>query len=119
MVGTVMSRTEENAVHCPCWETVGSREAGPELGGSVLSLKGVLRVTPEASLCFVLSGSALLLLLQTDGRETRRSTLLPGLFMATQGVHASPEVTASGHTAGCLSFLTEALQGGLALCTRK
>lgn len=44
--------------------------------------------------------------------------------MAAQGVHASPKVTASCHTDGCLSFLTEAAFGALqrgwsALCTRK
>ncbi|XP_047679671.1 transmembrane protein 138 isoform X2 [Prionailurus viverrinus] len=53
-------------------------------------------------------GSVILLLLQTDSRETGRSSLLPGLVMAAQGVHTSPEVTASRHTDGGLSFLTDA-----------
>lgn len=43
--------------------------------------------------------------------------------MAAQGVHTSPKVTASGHTDGCLSFLTEAtfmaLWGGVYPMHRK
>lgn len=52
------------------------------------------------------SRSAVLLLLQTDSCETGRPSLLPGLFMAAQGVHASPKVTALSHRRG-MPFLPD------------
>lgn len=110
MSGSAVARTGEIMAHCPCWESLGDPEAGrpSALVGFVLSLKRILRSVPEASSLLIHSGSVILLLLQTDSRETGRSSLLPGLVMAAQGVHTSPEVTASRHTDGGLSFLTDA-----------
>lgn len=69
---------------------------GPSLRGSVLT-----EASPQGpGLLFSPSGGVILLLLQTHGRETGRPSLLPGLRVAAQGVHASPKVTR--HTDGCL-----------------
>ncbi|KAM5225683.1 transmembrane protein 138 isoform 1-T1 [Hipposideros larvatus] len=58
----------------------------------------------------------------TDGLQALFVFQRLGLSMAAQGVRASPKVTASCHTDGCLSFLTEATpaalqSGGWAPCT--
>ena len=75
--------------------------------GHVLTLQQVLWSIPEASfLLLPHSRSAVLLLLQTDSCETGRPSLLPGLFMAAQGVHASPKVTALSHRRG-MPFLPD------------
>lgn len=127
MVGTASPRTGETPALCPCWESLGRHEPGPlsALLGSGLTPKPILRSVPEAAFVLITcSGSVILLLLQTDSCETGRSSLLPGLSMAAQGVPASPTVTASYHTDGWRSFLTEAtsavLKGEwLARCIRK
>lgn len=100
------------------------RQGPSALLGCVLSLKRMFGSIPEASfLLIVHSGSVILLLLQTDSCEAGRSSLLPGLFMAAQGVHTSPEVTASCHTDGWMPFLPDGdcicgpVGWGLALCT--
>lgn len=117
LVGTGIPRAGDS---CPLLllETVGTQGAGPLSLVSVRALKRMRRHIPEASLLTIHSGSAVLLLLQTHRCATGRSSLLPGFSVAAQGVHASPKVTSSRHSDGCLSFLTEAkfaaLQGGLA-----
>lgn len=93
--------------------------------GRVLPLKQTLRCIPDSSFLFIFhSGGVVLLFLQTDSCEAGRSSLLPGLFMAAHGVHASSKVTVFCHIDERLSFLTEvtlgALQRGrLALRARK
>lgn len=94
------------------WEIMG---LGPSASsGHVLPLKQILRCIPDSPFLFILhSGSVVLLLLQTDSCEAGRSSLLPGLFMAAQGVHASSKVTVFCHINEHLSFLTEVTLGTL------
>lgn len=110
MGGTATPGTGKSTVLCSYQESLGNPEAGSLRLLRVCSyLNRTLGSIPEASfLPVIYSGSVILLLLQTDSCETGRSSLLPGLFVAAQGVRASPKVTTSRHTDGCLSFLTEA-----------
>lgn len=105
-------------------ESVPSLAVWAELTLEKLQLLCLDRWTSNIVCIPEVSGGVVLLFLQTDSCEAGRSSLLPGLFMAAHGVHASSKVTVFCHIDERLSFLTEvtlgALQRGrLALRARK